>query len=149
MRITLHQYRLYSQSLCLLMLSLQPRVLKRPQKNHTRVQIQTLNCRTLLDDERLDELNAALTKNGIDICALQETWRDRFFKTCSNNYSIFTFGECSSHTFACVIPYGGRGFTPVICRAQFLTTYSSQETTCVSSYDVLCQVTLLFQLIID
>ena len=60
---------------------------------HTRTQI--INCRTLLDDERLNELDSALTEKGIDICALQETRRDGFFCVPTDNYSVYTFGECS------------------------------------------------------
>ena len=73
------------------------RVLQRPHKDRLRTCIQTLNCRTLLDDQRLDDLDDALTNKNIDICALQETRRDGFFNTTSKNYSIYTFGEYSGH----------------------------------------------------
>jgi len=84
-------------TLVLLLLGMLTRVLQRPHKDRPRTRIQTLNCRTLLDDERLCELDAALAEKNIDMCALQETRRDGFFSTTSDNYMIFTFGESSGH----------------------------------------------------
>ena len=62
---------------------MQPRVLQRAGDGRNRTRIGTLNCRRLLADERMLELDAALTAKGMDICALQETRRDGFmsFKT--------------------------------------------------------------------
>ena len=79
----------------LLMAGMLPRVLQRPRKHRPRTRISSLNCRTLLDDVRLIDLDAALTEKNIDMCALQETRRDGFTTTSSDNYAIFTFGECS------------------------------------------------------
>ena len=70
-----------------------PRVLKR----QSRSRIATVNCRTLLDDSRLDELDSALSNKHIDICALQETRRNGFFTTSTTNYCIYTFGERSGY----------------------------------------------------
>ena len=70
-----------------------PRVLKR----QSRTRISTVNCRTLLDDSRLDELDSALSNKHIDICALQEIRRDGFYTTNTSNYCIYTFGECSGY----------------------------------------------------
>ena len=70
-----------------------PRVLKR----QSRTRISTVNCRTLLDDSRLDELDSALSNKHIDICALQEIRRNGFYTTNTSNYCIYTFGECSGH----------------------------------------------------
>ena len=83
--------------LALLTLVMLPRVLQRSKNNCLRTCIQTFNCRTLLDDERLDELDSALSKKGIDICALQETRRDGFFRISTDNFVVYTFGECSGH----------------------------------------------------
>ena len=82
-------------TLVLLLLGMLNRVLQRPHPNRLRTRIQTINCRTLLDDQRLDDLDVALTEKGIDICALQETRREGFISTSTTNYAIFTFGECS------------------------------------------------------
>ena len=78
-----------------LMLALQPRVLQRAHDGRDRTRISTLNCRTLLADERMCELDAALTAKGIDICALQETRREGFMSLCHqkdkciNNENIY------------------------------------------------------------
>ena len=82
-------------TLVLLLLGMLTRILQRPHKDRLRTRIQTLNCRTLLDDQRLDDLDDALMEKKIDICALQETRRGGFVTTSTKNYSIFTFGECS------------------------------------------------------
>ena len=79
----------------LLVLMMLPRVLQRRHKNSKRTRIQSLNCQTLLADERLLELDTALTEKGIDICALQETRRDGFMSTNTEHYVVYTFGECS------------------------------------------------------
>ena len=72
-----------------------PCVLRRP-RNKPQTIIATFNYRTLFDvDERLDELDAALSEKHIDLCALQETRRDGFFVTPTKNFDIYTFGECS------------------------------------------------------
>ena len=82
----------------LLMAGMLTRVLQRPHEHRPRTRILTLNCRTLLDDARLIDLDAALTEKNIAMCALQETRRDGFFTTSSSNYAIFTFGECSGRS---------------------------------------------------
>ena len=74
-----------------------PRMLKRARKRTDRTRIATLNCRTLLADETLDDLDVTLTKNQIDLCALQETRRDGFMSTSTENFIIFWYGECSGH----------------------------------------------------
>ena len=74
---------------------MQPRVLQRARGGRDRTRIGTLNCRTLLADERMFELDAALTAKGIDICTLQETRRDGFMSFKTENYEVFYFGECS------------------------------------------------------
>ena len=81
--------------LVLLLLGMLTRLLQRPHKDRLLTRIQTFNCRTLLDDQRLDDLDVALTEKKIDVCALQETRCDGFLATTTKNYSIFTFGECS------------------------------------------------------
>ena len=81
--------------LALWTLMMLPRVLQRPNNKRLRTRILSFNCRTLLDDERLSELDSALTKKGIDMCALQETLRDGFFVVPTENYFVYTFGECS------------------------------------------------------
>ena len=73
-----------------------PCVLQRPRNNKPRTLIATISCRTLFDDdERLDELDAALSEKHIDFCTLQETRCDGFFVTPTINFDIHTFGECS------------------------------------------------------
>ena len=78
-----------------LMLALQPRVLQRAHDGRDRTRISTLNCRTLLADERMCELDAALTAKGIDICALQETRREGFMSFKTVHYVVYCFGEGS------------------------------------------------------
>ena len=85
--------RALNSLLAILTLVMLPRVLQRPSNNHSRTRIQTFNCRTLLDDERLNELDIALSSKGIDICALQETRRDGFFRITTGNFVVYTFGE--------------------------------------------------------
>ena len=79
----------------LLILVMQPRILQRAHDGRDRTRIGTLNCRTLLADERMPELDAALTVKGIDICGLQETRCDGFMSLKTENYEVFYFGECS------------------------------------------------------
>ena len=74
-----------------------PRMLKRARKRTDRTRIATLNCRTLLADETLDDLDVTLMKNQIDLCALQETRRDGFMSASTENFKIFWYGECSDH----------------------------------------------------
>ena len=77
---------------------LPPRVLHRHKSNRRScTRIATFNCRTLFDDHRVTELDTALTKKGIDICALQETRRIGFNVTPSKNFLIYTFGEREGH----------------------------------------------------
>ena len=76
-------------------LAMLPRVLHRAHHNRDRTRILTLNCRTLLADVRLGELDNALTEKGILLCALQETRRDGFKNETTANFEIFWYGECS------------------------------------------------------
>ena len=62
-----------------------PCVLQHPIKNNKRMRIQSLNCQTLLADERLLKLDTALTEKVIDICALQNTRRDGLNERTSEN----------------------------------------------------------------
>ena len=82
--------------LLLLVLAMQqPRILQRARNGHDRTRIGTLNCRTLLSDSRMFELDTALTAKGMDICALQETRRNGFLSFNTENYVVYYFGECS------------------------------------------------------
>ena len=82
--------------LLLLVLAMQqPRILQRARDGHDRTRIGTLNCRTLLSDARMFELDTALMAKGMDICALQETRRDGFLSFKTDNYIVYYFGECS------------------------------------------------------
>ena len=81
-------------SLLLASITMQPRVLQRAHGGN-RTRIGTFNCRTLLDDSRMLELDTALTDKGIDICALQETRRDGFYTYKTDNYVVHYYGECS------------------------------------------------------
>lgn len=72
-----------------------PRVLKRARKRCERTRLATLNCRTLLADELLDDLDVSLTEKDIAICALQEVRRDGFLSKRTTNYEIYWYGECS------------------------------------------------------
>ena len=78
-----------------LMLAIQPRVLQRAADGRKRTRLGTLNCRTLLDDVRMLELDSALTAKGMDICALQETRRDGFMSFKTEHYEVYYYGECS------------------------------------------------------
>ena len=69
-------------------------MLKRARKRTDRTRIATLNCRTLLADETLDDFDVTLMKNQIDLCALQETRRDGFMSASTENFKIFWYGEC-------------------------------------------------------
>ena len=75
----------------------QPRVLKRARKRIDRTRLATLNCRTLLDDSTLADLDITLTENNIALCALQETRRDGCLSVLTDNYKIYWYGECSGH----------------------------------------------------
>lgn len=79
-----------------------PRMLTRARRRSDRTRIATLNCRTLLADETLTELDITLTENNVSICALQEVRRDGFMSMATKNYKIYWFGECSGR--------GGVGF---------------------------------------
>ena len=76
---------------------LQPRMLTRSRRRCNRTRIATMNCRTLLADETLADLDTTLSENGISLCALQEVRRDGFRSVNTNNYTIYWFGECSGH----------------------------------------------------
>ena len=80
----------------------QPRMMKRTRKRCGRTRVGTLNCRTLLADETLTELDLTLTENNIMLCALQEVRRNGCLSARTMNYTIYWFGECSGH--------GGVGF---------------------------------------
>ena len=72
-----------------------PRVLTRARKRINRTRIATLNCRTLLADETLQDLDIALTDNKVTLCALQEVRRDGFTSTFTDNFKVYWFGEGS------------------------------------------------------
>ena len=72
-----------------------PRMLTRARKRCVRTRLATLNCRTLLADETLDDLDVTLSDNNVGLCALQETRRDGFTSTLTTNYKIYWFGEGS------------------------------------------------------
>ena len=74
-----------------------PRMLKRARKRCDRTRLATLNCRTLLAPEKLDDLDLALTENGVMLCALQEIRRDGFMSTTTKHFKIYWYGECSGH----------------------------------------------------
>ena len=74
-----------------------PRVMKRARKRIGRTRLATLNCRTLLDDSRLDDLDVTLMDQNISICALQETRRDGCLSVSTDNYKIYWYGECSGY----------------------------------------------------
>ena len=48
-------------------------MLTRARRRCDRTRLATLNCRTLLADETLADLDVTLSDNGIALCALQET----------------------------------------------------------------------------
>ncbi len=56
--------------------SSQTRVLTRARRRKDRTRTATLNCRTLLADETLTELDITLTENNVSVCALQEVCRE-------------------------------------------------------------------------
>ena len=68
-------------------------MLTRARRRRDRTRIATLNCRTLLADETLTELDITLTENNVSVCALQEVRREGFMSQTSKNYKIFWFGE--------------------------------------------------------
>ena len=77
---------------------LPPRMLTRARKRCDRTRVATLNCRTLLADETLDDLDITLSNNNVTLCALQETRRDGFSSMVTSNYKIYWFGECSGYS---------------------------------------------------
>ena len=97
-----------------LMLAIQPRVLQRAADGRKRTRLGTLNCRTLLDDVRMLELDSALTAKGMDICALQETRRDGFMSFKTEHYEVYYYGECS-----------GKGGVGIAIHKRFLHLVSS------------------------
>ena len=74
-----------------------PRMLTRARRRCNRTRLATLNCRTLLSDETLADLDITLSDNNIALCALQETRRDGYMSTLTNNYKIYWFNEGSGH----------------------------------------------------
>jgi len=75
-----------------------PRVLTRARKRSDRTRIATLNCRTLLADETLTELDITLTEKNVALCALQEVRRAGFMSVSTRNYKVYWFGECSGRS---------------------------------------------------
>ena len=73
-------------------------MLTRARKRCDRTRVATLNCRTLLADETLDDLDITLSNNNVTLCALQETRRDGFSSMVTSNYKIYWFGECSGYS---------------------------------------------------
>ena len=92
-----HTFVLRCVLVLVITLAMLPRVLQRAHHNRNRTRVLTFNCRTLLADVRLQELDYALTEKGILICALQETRRDGFKSETTENYEFFWYGECSGH----------------------------------------------------
>ena len=76
---------------------LPPRMMTRARRRCDRTRLATLNCRTLLNDRTLDDLDLTLSDNNIALCALQEVRRDGFMNTVTDNYKIYWFGEGSGH----------------------------------------------------
>ena len=74
-----------------------PRMLTRARKRSDRTRLATLNCRTLLADDTLDDVDVTLTNHQVDICGLQETRRDGFMSILTANFKIWWYGECSGH----------------------------------------------------
>ena len=72
-----------------------PRLLTRARKRCDRTRIATLNCRTLLANESLEDLDITLTENKVTLCALQEVRRDGFTSMFTDNFKIYWFGEGS------------------------------------------------------
>ena len=72
-------------------------MLTRAKRRSDRTRVATLNCRTLLNDSALGELDITLSDNNIALCALQEVRRDGFMSTLTENYKIYWFGEGSGH----------------------------------------------------
>ncbi len=68
-------------------------MLTRARRRSDRTRIGTLNCRTLLADDTLTELDITLTENNVSVCALQEVRRSGLLSKSSQNYKIFWFGE--------------------------------------------------------
>lgn len=79
-----------------------PRLMKRTRKRCDRTRVSTLNCRTLLADVTLDDLDATLIASDIAVCALQEVRRDGSLSTTTSHYKIYWYGEHSGR--------GGVGF---------------------------------------
>ena len=71
-------------------------------RRKNRFRIGTLNCRTLLDDTTLSDLDITLSENNISVCALQEVRREGLESHSTKNYKIYWYGEQSG--------YGGVGF---------------------------------------
>ena len=70
-------------------------MLTRARRRCDRTRLATLNCRTLLADETLADLDITLSDNNVALCALQEVRRDGFTSTLTDNYKIYWFGEGS------------------------------------------------------
>ena len=77
--------------------SVRARVLTRARKRKNRFRIGTLNCRTLLDDTTLSDLDITLSENNISICALQEVRRKGLESQSTKNYQVFWYGEQSGY----------------------------------------------------
>ena len=75
-----------------------PRLMKRARKRCDRTRVSTLNCRTLLADVKLEDLDATLIASNIAVCALQEVRRDGFQSTTTSHYNIYWYGECSGRS---------------------------------------------------
>ena len=82
--------------------SARSRVMTRARRRKDRVRIGTLNCRTLLDDTTLSDLDITLSENNVSVCALQEVRREGLKSQSTANYKIFWYGVQPG--------YGGVGF---------------------------------------
>ena len=72
--------------------SARSRVMTRARRRKDRVRIGTLNCRTLLDNTTLSDLDITLSENNVSVCALQEVRREGFKSQSTANYKIFWYG---------------------------------------------------------
>ena len=73
------------------------RILKRARKRCDRTRVGSLNCRTLLADDKLSDLDRTLTENKIILCALQEVRRDGFMSTTTEHFKVYWYCEGAGH----------------------------------------------------
>ena len=94
----------------------QLRLLKRARKRCDRTRLATLNCRTLLADETLDDLHVSLTNNHVMICELQGIRGDGLLSKRTKNYKIFWYEEGSgSRGVGFAMHYKYAHFISIVC----------------------------------